>query len=170
MTIGEHRLNRREALMGTGLVGAGALAAMLSGCTGTSANAAGSSSSTLEGAWLQEVTFDDGSPSVQSLTLYTSDGGVVMASTLAPGLFSPGLGAWKSIGNNQYQITFELFGFDASGNVAGVWRARSLATIDHAKDQMSARSSLEFQASGGGSFSSRGTQQITGSRIKPLAL
>lgn len=167
-TVGR-QINRREALAGTGLVGAGAVAALLSGCTVGSADASTGGSSALEGAWLEEVTFEDGSPPVQALALYSKDGGVVTASTLPPGLFSPGFGAWAAVGNNQFRITFMLFAFETSGQSAGIWRARTLATVDHTNDLMSGRSSLEFQAAGGTAFAPRGAQRITGSRIKTLS-
>jgi hypothetical protein len=51
MAIAERRVNRREALIGSGLVGAGALAVLMAGCGTSSAQGATSASTGLEGTW-----------------------------------------------------------------------------------------------------------------------
>ena len=59
MGIAERLVNRREVLVGSGLVGAGALAGLMSAC-GTASTTAASASSRLEGTWRPDVTLDDG--------------------------------------------------------------------------------------------------------------
>lgn len=58
--------------MGTGLVSAGALAALMSGCGPGSTSAADGTSGGLEGAWREEIKLDDGQLH-QALILWESD-------------------------------------------------------------------------------------------------
>lgn len=169
MTIAELRLNRREALMGTGLVGAGALAALVSGCGGGSTAAANSPSSGLEGAWLEEISLDDGQRH-QALILCTKDGGVGVTASLPPTLFGSGFGVWTRTGDHQYLITFEAFVFNASGQLDFLLRVRASPTIDQTGDHMTARVHFDVQPAGGSSLTGGGGGNWTGSRIKPLPL
>src|SRR5437879_1465442 len=101
----EVRVNRREALIVSGLVGAGALATLMAGCGTGSAQGAASESTTLEVTWLLDVTLDDGTKH-QALLLCTKDGGVGVAATLKSDSFANGFGVWTRSGS-QYLITFE---------------------------------------------------------------
>ena len=172
----QHRhLNRRQALIGTGLVGAGALAAMLSGCAaGVSATSSPSGGATtggqapgLQGAWRIAVTVDDGSHH-DALMLCTADGGIATASTLPPASVASGYGAW-SRGAADYLITFEAFVFNGSGELDMVLRIQGPVTIEEAGDGLSAKVRYDVAPTIKASFSPGGTATWTGTRIKPLA-
>lgn len=172
----EHRrLNRREVLVGTGLVGAGALAAMLSGCAAgvaatTSPSAApttGGQAAELAGAWRIAVTVDDGSHH-DALMLCTSDGGVTTTATLPPATVASGYGAWSRSATD-YLLTFQAFAFNGSGELEMVLRIHGLITIDTSGDGLSAKVKYDVAPTIKSSFSPGGTANWTGTRIKPLA-
>lgn len=168
MTIGERRLNRREALLGTGLVGAGALAALIP----ATALAASDESGGFEGAWLVQVTPDDPTQaSHQVLYLVIKGGGIVAVSDNPPSSGSTGFGAWDRTGDTQFRSTFEQFAFTPSGQPAGILRVRTLGTIDEATDQLSGRAAIDFQPVGSPGFVvPAGTTHFTGTRIVALPL
>jgi hypothetical protein len=167
MGIAERRVNRREALMGSGLVGAGALAALMAGCGTGSAQGATSASTALEGTWRIDVTLDDGTKH-QGLILCTKDGGVGVSAALAADSFANGFGVWTRSGS-QYLITFEALVI-ASGAFGGGLRVRAMATIGQSGDQLTAQVKFDVQPPGASSFSTGGGATWTGIRIKPLAL
>lgn len=167
MGIAERRVNRREALMGSGLVGAGALAALMAGCGTGSAQGATSAPTALEGTWRLGVTLDDGTKH-QALILCTKDGGVVTTATLASDSFATGYGVWVRSGG-QYLITFEAL-VVASGTFGGSLRIRAVPTIGQSGDQLTAQVKFDVQAPGASSFTTGGGATWTGSRIKPLAV
>jgi hypothetical protein len=167
MGIAERRINRREALMGSGLVGAGALAVLMVGCGTGSAQGAASPSTALEGTWRVDVTLDDGTKH-QGLILCTKDGGVGVSATLAADSFANGFGVWTRSGS-QYLITFEAL-VVAFGAFGGSLRVRAMPIISQSGDQLTARVKFDVQPPGASSFSSGGGATWTGSRIKPLAL
>jgi hypothetical protein len=167
MGMAERRINRREALMGSGLVGVGALAVLVAGCGTSSAQDAASASTTLEGAWHVEVTLDDGTKH-QALLLCTKDGGVSVSATLASDSFANGYGVWTQSGN-QYLITFEAL-VVASGAFDGSLRIRAVPAVGQSGDQLTAQVKFEVQRPGSSSFTPGGGASWTGSRIKPLAL
>jgi hypothetical protein len=167
MSVAEARVNRREALMGSGLVGVGALAVLVAGCGTGSAQDAASESATLEGTWRVDVTLDDGTKH-QALILCTKDGGVGVSATLASDSFANGYGVWTRSGN-QYLITFEAL-VVASGAFGGSLRIRAVPTIGQSGDQLTAQVKFEVQQPGASSFTTGGGASWTGSRIKPLAL
>ena len=172
MTVAERRLNRRQALLGAGIVGAGALATLMPACgaaAAVTADSGSSGSNGLEGAWLEKVTPDDGHPPHQLLTLYTKDGGAIATPTFPSSQVSSGYGAWTRSGD-RYLSTLELFSFSPSGQLAGLLRIRSLATVDQTGDQMSGQAKLEFQADGSSTFDPAGIAHFTASRIKALPL
>ena len=167
MGIAERTVNRRQALIGTGLVGAGALAALMAGCGTGSAQATASSSATLEGTWRLDVTLDDGTKH-QSLMLFTKDGGVGAAATLSSDSFANGFGVWTQSGG-QYLVTFEAF-IVASGTDGGSLRIRAVPTIAGSGDQLTAQVKFDVQPPGASSFTPGGGATWAGTRIKPLAL
>ena len=166
MKIAERQLNRRQALVGAGLVGGGALAALMT----APAVAASEGETGLEGAWLLDVTNDNGSPPNQVLTLNTSGGGVAVVSNNPPSTGSTGFGAWERTDDDAFLETFELFSFSASGQFAGILRIRAQSTLDEARDHRSGRARLEFQPAGAPGFFTVGTTHFSGSRIKTLPL
>jgi hypothetical protein len=164
MTIAEHSLSRRAALIGAG-VGGGALAAVLT----APGVAAAAESQGFEGAWLVHVVPDDGSPSHNVLYLVIKGGGIAAISDNPPSSLSTGFGAWERTEENQFVSTFEQFAFTPAGNPAGIFRVRTLGSVDRASDQLSGRASLDFQPAGSPDFIPQGPTHFTGSRIKVLA-
>src|SRR3984893_17668541 len=149
MTIAERRLNRRQALLGAGIVGAGALATLMP-AFGAAAAGAGRS----------------GAPRAEGVG---GDGGGVATPTFPSSQVSSGYGAWTRSAE-RYLITLELFSFSPSGQLAGLLRIRSLATVDQTGDQMSGQAKLEFEADGSSTFDPTGIAHFTASRIKALPL
>lgn len=167
MTIAKRQLNRREVLFGgAGLAGGVALAAVMTAPTVTASERANG----LEGAWIENVVPDDGSPSHQVLSLYTNGGGVAAITDNPPSSGSTGFGAWESKGEDQFLITFELFTFTPSGQLAGTLRIRALATLDETEDHISGQAHIDFQPAGSPTFFPAGTTHFTGSRITALSL
>ncbi|HVH64755.1 MAG TPA: hypothetical protein VM674_01875 [Candidatus Acidoferrum sp.] len=169
MTNTELRVNRRQALLGAGIVGAGALAALMPAV----ADATGGESRGLEGAWLIQVTPDPGTVAPlphQVLALYTKGGGVVITSSNPPNGGSPGLGAWERIGDHQYREIFETFQFDAAGTMVGLLQIRTETTVDEAGDHQVGRAHIFFQPAGSSSFFPAGTTHYSGRRIEVLPL
>jgi hypothetical protein len=166
MKIAERQLNRRQALVGAGLMGGGALAAILSAPTA----AAGEGATGLEGAWLLKITNDNDGSTNLVMTLDTRGGGVAGVSNNAPSSGPPGFGAWVSTGDNEFNETFDLFQFSPSGGFTGTLRVRAQSSIDHTGDHRSGRARLEFQPNGAPDFFTVGTTHFTGSRIKTLPL
>jgi hypothetical protein len=167
MAIAERGVNRREALIGSGLVGAGALAVLVAGCGAGSTQGANSASSTLEGAWRLDVTLDDGTKH-QSLILCTRDGGIGVSATLAPDSFANGFGVWAKSGD-QYVITFEALVI-ASGADGGSLRVRAVPIVDQSGDQLTAQVKFDTQLPGASIFTTGGGAKWIGNRIKPLGL
>lgn len=171
MSATERQLTRREALIGSGLVGAGALAALVSGCGASPATAAASSGDSavgLAGTWLEDVTLGDGS-SHQAIALYTKDGGIASIPSLPANAFSAGFGAWVRM-NDGYLVTTELFVFDSSGAATGILRIRSQITVDQTGDRASGQARFEMQPAGKTGFVAGGSARFTASRIKPVPL
>ena len=162
MTIADRGLNRREALIGAGAVGAGALAALMP----VGAVADNGESRGLEGAWLIRVTPDAGTQAPhQVMALYTKGGGVVITSTFPPNSGTPGLGAWEHIGDHQYREIFESFTFDPSGQVTGLLQVRTESTVDESGDHQTGRAHIYFQPTGSSTFFPAGSTHYTGTRI-----
>ena len=168
MKIAGHQLNRREALVGgAGLLGGGALAALVNA---PALAAEGSNSVTgVEGAWLVHVVFDDHSPSHNVLYLVIKGGGIAAISDNPPTSGSTGFGAWHGTADNQFVSTFELFAFTPAGAPAGILRVRTLGSIDKATDQLTGRATIDFQPTGSPSFFPAGTTHFTGTRINVVA-
>jgi hypothetical protein len=169
MTVTDRGLNRREGLMGTGLVSAGALAALMSGCGSGSTSVANSTSGGLAGAWREEITLDDGQVH-QALILCTTDGGVAVTAALPPSSFESGFGTWTRTGDHQYLITFEALVIKASGELDFRLRVSATPMIDQTGDQMTARVHFDVQPAGASSFTSGAGGSWKGSRIKPVPL
>ena len=167
MAIAEHRVSRREALMGSGLVGAGALAVLVAGCGTGAAQGATTATTALEGTWRIDVTLDDGTKH-QGLIQCSGDGGVAVSATLTPDSFANGFGVWTRSGS-QYLITFEAL-IVAAGAFGGTLRVRATPTIGQSGDQLTAQVKFDVQPPGASSFATGGGATWTGSRIKPLAL
>lgn len=164
MRMTEHRINRRQALVGTGLVGAGAFAALVSAC-GTASTGTTSPSSGLEGTWSQDVTLDDGTKH-QSLMLCTKEGGVAVTASLQANSSGTGFGVWTQTAG-QYLITFEAFVITA-GLYDTLLRVRAAPTIDASGDRMTARVAFDVQQAGAASFAPGGHATWVCSRIKAL--
>ena len=166
MGIPVRLVNRREVLVRSTLVGAGALAGLMSACGSESAAAAGVSNG-LEGAWRQDVTLDDGTKH-QALMLCTKDGGVGVTASLQPNSFGNGVGAWSQTGD-PYLITFEFLVITA-GVFDSRLRVRAAPTVDQSGDQMTARVKFDVQPAGATSFTQSGGATWACTRIKPMSL
>src|ERR1700730_5053487 len=142
MKVADHRLNRRQAL-GRGLVGASALAALISGCGTGSTAAADSATKGLEGAWRLDVTVDNTGQRHQGLIMFTKDGGVGTSATLAPNSFANGFGAWTQSGG-KYLITFEAL-VVTGGAFDGSLKISAMPSIDRTGDQLTARVTFDVQ-------------------------
>jgi hypothetical protein len=167
MTIAERQLSRRQALLGAGIVGSGALAVLMT----APAAAASERETGLEGAWLLKITVTSG-PSFhfQVLTLNTKGGGVAAVSDSDPTSGTAGFGAWKSTESNTYLETFELFQFPFGPLERGILRVRAQSTLDKTGDTRSGQAHLDFQPVGQSFILNVQTTVFTGSRIKTLPL
>lgn len=159
--------NRREMLLGTGAIGAGAVIGLLSGCGAGSADTSSSSPAALGGAWHVDVTLDDGTKH-QAQIFCGQDGGVGVSAVLAADSFANGFGAWTRSGS-QYLLTFEAVVFTA-GAFASLLRVRAAPTLDQAGDRLTADARFEVRPEGESSFKPGGGAKWAGSRIKPLPL
>jgi hypothetical protein len=104
MGMAERRLNRRKALMGSGLVGVGGLAVLLAGCGTDSAQSVTSVSAALEGTWRIDVSLDDGTKH-QGLILCTRDGGVGVSATLTADSFAMASASGRDREVSTYDLT-----------------------------------------------------------------
>jgi hypothetical protein len=167
MDMREYRVDRRQILMGSGVVGASVLAGLVVGCGTGAAPETGNGSTALDGTWRLDVTLDDGTKH-QALMVCTKDGGLVTTATLASDSFAYGYGVWTRSGS-QYLITFEAY-VSTAGKFAGGLRIRAVPTLDQSGDQLTATVKFDLQPPGATGFTPGGGAKWTGSRIKPLAL
>ena len=167
MLLPDRRLKRREALLGAGVIGAGALATLMPAAPA----AAESESRGLEGAWLIQVTPEGGTLAPHRvLALRTKGGGVVITSSNPPNSVSPGLGAWERTGDHQYREIFDSITFDSSGQMTGLLQVRTETTVDEAGDHQTGRAHIFFQPAGTSGFIPAGTTHFVGTRIGVLPL
>jgi hypothetical protein len=167
MNIARRQLNRREALAGgAGLLGGGALAALM-----TAPAVAADDSEGFEGAWLVHVVPDGPGPlpAFNVLYLVIRGGSIGAISDNPPTSGSTGFGAWRGTADNQFISTFEQFQFDPKGQPTGILRVRTVASLDQATDQLMGRATLDFQPPNSTNFYPAGTTHFTGARIKPVA-
>jgi hypothetical protein len=163
VTSNESGLSRRRALIGTGLMGAGALAAMMpAGAAAADDDGAGT-----VGAWLIDAVDDKTMAKTRVLYLATQGGGAVVITNTPPATATAGLGAWKRVGENQFASTSDGFTFDSAGNFTGVLRARVFYGLD-SPDEISGKAIVEFQPAGQAQFQNVGSDRFTGTRIKVL--
>jgi hypothetical protein len=161
MNIARRQLNRREALAGgAGLLGGGALAALM-----TAPAVAADDSEGFEGAWLVHVVPDGPGDPFNVLYLVMRGGGIAAISDNPPTSGSTGFGAWRGTADNQFVSTFEQFAFTP---VPGILRVRTLGSIDKATDQLTGQATLDFLPATG-PIIFFGTTKFTGTRIKPVA-
>lgn len=165
MDIAKRQLSRRQALAGAGLMGGGALAALMT----TPAVAANEGQAGFEGAWLVHVIPDDNSATHNVLYLVTHGGGVAAVADYPPTGGSTGFGSWQRTEDNKFISTFEQFQFAPNGQPTGILRVRTVASLDQATDQLMGRATIDFQPSDSTNFYPAGTTHFTGARIKPVA-
>lgn len=164
MGITRRRLNRREALIGAGLVGGGSLAAFLLSPTVGEA----SDTESAEGVWLVHVVPDDGSAAHNVLYLVAQGGAIAAVSDNPPSSGTTGFGVWGTTSDRRLVSTFEQFEFTPSGDPAGILRVRTLGSVDQLSDELSGTATLDFQPAGSSTFLPAGTTRFTGTRIKVL--
>jgi hypothetical protein len=160
----ESGLSRRQAFSVAALAGAGTLTAMMP----VGAAAAESERGRPEGAWLVVAKDILSGTLTEVLYLVIKGGGVSAVSDSPARTGSTGFGAWEPAGNDQFRSTFEQFSFDASGQVTGILRVRTVATVDPNTDGMSGRALVEFQPHGSPQFIPVSRTTFTGTRIKVL--
>jgi hypothetical protein len=165
MATEERRLNRRQALAGGGVIGAGALAALIPTIP---AAADEERSASLVGAW-QLAFAISGGPTLVVLEIFTGGGEVVGVSSTPPSSASAALGAWLRAGDDTYLNTHEFFQFDSAGNLTGTTRIRARVTVNG--NQLSGQADIDFRPANSTSFIPNvGTATISGSRITPMPL
>ena len=169
MDLAEPRLDRRQALLGAGLISAGAFAALVPVGAAAADEEGTALANPIEGAWLGNVTPDpaSGQSPFRILNLYTRGGGVVGSSDQLPATGSPGYGAWARSGENDFLITFELF---VQVPAPGIFRVRAEATYDRQTDRISGPARFDFQPAGSPAFFPVGGSTFTAERVRALPL
>ena len=133
-----HLIDRRSALKGGGLLGAGAIAALIP--TTALANRGHEEIGDATGGWDVTVTVV-GRPTAQVLVVLTSGGGALRSSQndLKPAsLASPSYGSWANLDEKrQIAITFRNFRYTATGDLVGTSKIRVRGTLSEDGDGFS---------------------------------
>ena len=158
-------ITRRQALIGAGVLGGGAVA----GALAVRGVAAASDDHGFEGTWLVHVVPDDGSATYAVLYLVGAEGAIAAVSDHPPSSGTTGFGAWKHTSDNQFISTFEQFIFAANGQAVGILRVRTIGSVDAATGGLSGRASIDLQPAGSNGFIPQGPTHFTGRRISAVA-
>jgi hypothetical protein len=130
-----HLINRRTALKGGGLLGAGAIAALMPATALASQGQNEQGDAT--GGWDVTVTVP-GRPTANVLVVLTNGGGALRSSQndLKPAsLASPSYGSWANLKEKgQIAITFRNFRYSATGDLVGTSKIRVRATLSEDGD------------------------------------
>jgi hypothetical protein len=133
-----HLIDRRSALKSGGLLGAGAIAALLP--TTALASRGPNEQGDAAGGWDVTVTIP-GRPTAKVLVVLTNGGGALRSSQndLKPGsLASPSYGSWANLEEKrQIGITFRNFRCSAVGDLVGTTKIRVRATLTEDGDRFS---------------------------------
>jgi hypothetical protein len=78
---------------------------------------------------------------------------------------TPGHGAWRHAGGNEYHFSFKVFNFDAAGNYAGWQIVRQTAYLDSPRDEYFSRGTTEFYDPAG-NLISNGCSTTTATRFE----
>lgn len=128
-------IDRRSALKGAGLLGAGALAALMPANAFASRGQDEKGDAT--GGWDVMVTVP-GRPTAEVLVVLTDGGGALRLSQndLKPAsLASASLGSWTNLREEgQIAITFKNFRYSATGDLLGTSKIRVRATLNEDRD------------------------------------
>jgi hypothetical protein len=124
-------INRRSALIGGGLVGVGAIAALMP--TTALASTGHDEEGDAAGGWDVTVTVP-GRPTAKVLVVLTDGGGALRSSQndLKPAsLACPSYGSWANLEEKgQFAITFRNFRYSATGDLVGTSKIRVRATVN----------------------------------------
>ncbi len=133
-----HLIDRRSALKGGGLIGAGAIAALMP--TTALASEGRREQGDAAGGWDVTATVP-GRPTAKVLVVLTTGGGVLRSSQndLKPAsLASPSYGSWANLDEErQIAITVRNFRYSASGDLVGTSKIRVRATLNEGGDRFS---------------------------------
>ena len=131
-------IDRRTALKGGGLLGAGAIAALIP--TTALASQGQNGQRDAAGGWDVTVTVP-GRPTAKVLVVLTNGGGALRSSQndLKPAsLASPSYGSWANLDEKrQIAITFRNFRYSAIGDLVGTSKIRVRATLNDDGDRFS---------------------------------
>ena len=132
----EHpKIDRRGALKAAGILGAGAVAALVP--TAAWASEGDDGATGVAGGWEVTVTFPGGQSKV--LILLTAGGAALRSGQndlLSTSLASPSYGSWASQGKREIGITFKNFRYSSGGAaLSGTSKIRVRATLNKAEDE-----------------------------------
>lgn len=118
------------------------------------------------GSWIISVS-PDNSPAFESLQTYNDDGTMNETSSLLPQLnVSPARGMWDGK-KSDYNVTFEMFAFAPTGEVAGRLRVRAKVQVN-ANDTLDGDGVLDFIQPDGTVIPNIGITPFVGTRLKVL--
>ena len=128
-------IDRRGALKAVGVIGAGAMAALVP--TAAWAKDGEDSAHGVAGGWDVTVTFTAGQSKV--LIMLAAGGGAMRSGQndhLTGSLASPSYGSWASLGEREIGITFRNFRYSTGGaTLSGTSKIRVRATVNEANTQ-----------------------------------
>ena len=119
----------------------------------------------LVGTWVMLVPDSPGAPGFSALQTYNADGTMTETSSLLALLAEgPAHGVWSGK-KSDYQVTFELFAFDETGQSVGRIRVRvSIHLVD--EDNLTADAAVDFIEPDGNVIPDIGSTPFTGTRVK----
>lgn len=123
----------------------------------------------LVGTWVLHVPDAPGAPGFDALQTYNADGTMTETSSLLGQLpEGPAHGVWaRAEKKGTYNVTFELFAFDETGQAVGRIRVRVLLRVI-GKDNLTADTAVDFIEPGGNVISDIGGGPFSGTRVKLL--
>ena len=138
-------INRRKALKGAGLLGAGAIAALIP--TTALASQGHDEQGDATGGWDVTITAL-GRPTAKGLVVLTDGGGALRShqNDLKPAsLASPSYGSWANLHEKrQIGITFRNFRYSASGDLMGTSKFRVRVTLSKDGNQFSGTANTQL--------------------------
>ncbi len=123
----------------------------------------------LVGTWVLHVPDAPDAPGFDALQTYNADGTMTETSSLLGRLpEGPAHGVWaRAEKKGTYNVTFELFAFDETGQAVGRIRVRVLIRVI-GKDNLTADTAVDFIEPDGNVISDIGGGPFSGTRLKLL--
>jgi hypothetical protein len=151
---------RRAVLRGAGAAALGGAALSL---TAAPAGAQGQNEAGLTGSWLVTNGVPGSTPNATLVTFIP--GGAFIRAGTAHLSETPGHGAWRRVGDSDYEITYYTIRFDATGAFNGHRKTFLLATVDPTGMTFNARTrTVTIEADGtetlGAEGSNRGVRMV----------